>query len=297
MPSHTFIATWLGRHRGRRATGAGRARDALLHHRRRRRRGGDQRRARRRSCPSTSTASRPTCRRLARARRAPLRWRSSRTPPRRTAHGVGGQPVGACGDAAAWSLLPGQEPRRARRRRRRHDRRRRSLAARLRRLRNYGSERKYVNLEQGANSRLDELQAAILGGAARPARRRGTSAAARVAAQLRCAASPARGSSCRRRRPAGHAWHLYVVRHAARATRWPRTSRAAGVGTLVHYPIPLPPPGRLRRRRRRRRVACPIADRLAARCCRCRSGRISRPSRRRPGRCEVVRSAAHTQAA
>jgi len=36
------------------------------------------------------------------------------------------------------------------------------LAARLRRLRNYGSEVKYIHSEQGTNSRLDELQAAVL---------------------------------------------------------------------------------------------------------------------------------------
>jgi len=36
------------------------------------------------------------------------------------------------------------------------------LAERLRTLRNYGSKVKYVNLERGVNSRLDELQAAFL---------------------------------------------------------------------------------------------------------------------------------------
>ena len=36
------------------------------------------------------------------------------------------------------------------------------LAERLRVLRNYGSKVKYVNLERGFNSRLDEMQAALL---------------------------------------------------------------------------------------------------------------------------------------
>ncbi|RMB00662.1 DegT/DnrJ/EryC1/StrS family aminotransferase [Eilatimonas milleporae] len=36
------------------------------------------------------------------------------------------------------------------------------LAARLRRLRNYGSDKKYIHGEAGTNSRLDELQAAFL---------------------------------------------------------------------------------------------------------------------------------------
>ena len=37
-----------------------------------------------------------------------------------------------------------------------------ALAQRVRRLRNYGSERRYVHDEAGRNSRLDELQAAYL---------------------------------------------------------------------------------------------------------------------------------------
>src|SRR3546814_18021694 len=37
-----------------------------------------------------------------------------------------------------------------------------ALAARVRLLRNYGSERKYEHLTAGYNSRLDELQAALL---------------------------------------------------------------------------------------------------------------------------------------
>ena len=79
------------------------------------------------------------------------------------AHGarVGGHPVGAWGDASSWSFYPAKNlgalgdggaitTDDA------------ALAARLRRLRNYGSDEKYVHLEQGANSRLDELQAAVL---------------------------------------------------------------------------------------------------------------------------------------
>lgn len=79
------------------------------------------------------------------------------------AHGARykGKPVGSLGHAAAWSFYPGKnlgavgdagavttdDPR---------------LAERIRILRNYGSKEKYIHLEQGENSRLDEIQAAVL---------------------------------------------------------------------------------------------------------------------------------------
>jgi dTDP-3-amino-3,4,6-trideoxy-alpha-D-glucose transaminase len=79
------------------------------------------------------------------------------------AHGarLEGRPLGAQADATAWSFYPSKNlgalgdggavtSNDA------------ALSARLRRLRNYGSEEKYLHLEQGANSRLDELQAALL---------------------------------------------------------------------------------------------------------------------------------------
>jgi len=80
------------------------------------------------------------------------------------AHGARykGRRLGAHGDAVAWSFYPGKNlgafgdggavtT---------HDA---ELAARLRRLRNYGSDRKYVHEVPGYNSRLDPLQAAFLG--------------------------------------------------------------------------------------------------------------------------------------
>src|SRR5260370_606764 len=52
--------------------------------------------------------------------------------------------IGACGDGGAVTTDDA------------------ALAERLRLLRNYGSRVKYVNVERGVNSRLDELQAAFL---------------------------------------------------------------------------------------------------------------------------------------
>jgi dTDP-4-amino-4,6-dideoxygalactose transaminase len=79
------------------------------------------------------------------------------------AHGarLRGDPVGTLGDAAAWSFYPtknlgavgdggavttGDE----------------ALAARVRSLRVFGEQRRYCSTEVGVNSRLDELQAALL---------------------------------------------------------------------------------------------------------------------------------------
>src|SRR5262249_14466865 len=111
-----------------------------------------------------------------------------------------------------------------------------ALAARLRRLRNYGSERKYVHVEPGVNSRLDELQAAVLG--VRLARLEDWNARrAQVAGRYR-ELLDGTGLALPSPPPAGdvHAWHLYVVRTARRA--WlTGVLEAAGVGTLVHYPI------------------------------------------------------------
>ena len=59
-------------------------------------------------------------------------------------------------------LLPDQEPRRARRRRRRRHQRSPRSPTRIRRLRNGGQTDRYHHEEPGINSRLDELQAAML---------------------------------------------------------------------------------------------------------------------------------------
>jgi len=153
------------------------------------------------------------------------------------AHGARykGRCIGAHGDAVAWSFYPGK-----------------NLGAmgdggavttdddqiadRIRVLRNYGSRVKYVNEVQGYNSRLDPLQAAIL--------------------RVKLAHLDewnARRSAIAQRYQQGLAgcgltlphvpdwadpvWHLYVVQHPQRdALQHALTD--AGVGTLIHYPIP-----------------------------------------------------------
>ena len=153
------------------------------------------------------------------------------------AHGARykGQRLGAHGDAVAWSFYPGKnlgamgdggavttnDP---------------QLADRIRVLRNYGSRVKYVNEVPGYNSRLDPLQAAIL--RVKLAHldewnERRRAIAARYQQGL---------AGCGLTLPqvpdwAEPVWHLYVVRHPRRDALQLALNEA-GVGTLIHYPIP-----------------------------------------------------------
>lgn len=111
-----------------------------------------------------------------------------------------------------------------------------TLAEMLRALRNYGSEKKYHNLYQGVNSRLDEMQAALLRVRLpllqeENAVRRWV--ATRYLAEIRnpCVSlpvAPAAGGE--------HVWHLFVVRCVER-DRLQEHLAAHGVQTMVHYPI------------------------------------------------------------
>jgi dTDP-4-amino-4,6-dideoxygalactose transaminase len=111
------------------------------------------------------------------------------------------------------------------------------LADRLRALRNYGSKVKYVNIERGYNSRLDELQAAFLRvkltrlDAWNEHRRR---VAARYDDRLAGLAGLGLPRAAQWAEPV---WHLYVVRTDRRA-ELVKALDAAGIGSLIHYPIP-----------------------------------------------------------
>jgi dTDP-4-amino-4,6-dideoxygalactose transaminase len=153
------------------------------------------------------------------------------------AHGARykGQRLGAHGDAAAWSFYPGKnlgamgdggavttnDS---------------QLAARLRVLRNYGSQKKYVNAVKGYNSRLDPLQAAILRvklahldewnirrRAIAMRYRQGLEGHGLILPDVPAWADPV--------------WHLYVVQHPLRDDLH-KALASGGVGSLIHYPIP-----------------------------------------------------------
>ena len=112
-----------------------------------------------------------------------------------------------------------------------------TLAVALREIREYGWRDRYVSARIGINSRLDAIQAAILGVKLRTltadnARRQ--TIAARYDAGL--AGLPL---ALPVRRPnATHVFHQYVIRLAERDALRNRL-RASGVGTGIHYPVPV----------------------------------------------------------
>jgi dTDP-4-amino-4,6-dideoxygalactose transaminase len=110
------------------------------------------------------------------------------------------------------------------------------VAERVRMLRNYGEEAKYLNRVQGVNSRLDEIQAAVLRVKLRhldawvAARRRLASLYDRLLAAAPVVLPVEVG-------PARHGYHLYVIR-STRRDALQRHLRERGVGTSIHYPAP-----------------------------------------------------------
>lgn len=132
------------------------------------------------------------------------------------------------------------------------------LAGRIRRLRNGGQVTRYEHLETGINSRLDELQAAVL--RVRLRRLRGWTDRRRELARRYRSGLDGGGAVPVPQRDAGHVYHLFPVRHAFRDDL--RASLdAAGIDTLIHYPIPL---HAQRAFARFDPAPCPVAARAAA---------------------------------
>ena len=112
-----------------------------------------------------------------------------------------------------------------------------ALAKRIRLIRNYGSEQKYEHQIAGCNSRLDELQAAILS-----VKLRGlddlNAVRRRIAARYMSALSGVPGLDLPAVTDGAEpVWHLFPIRVAAR-DRLAEALTAAGVQTMVHYPVP-----------------------------------------------------------
>jgi dTDP-4-amino-4,6-dideoxygalactose transaminase len=111
------------------------------------------------------------------------------------------------------------------------------LADRLVSLRQYGWKSRYISDEPGVNSRLDEVQAAILRVKlrhldAQNERRRGIASAYDAALPAGALRAPMR------RAEAQHVFHLYVLRTPERSALQQRF-REAGIGTAIHYPVPV----------------------------------------------------------
>ena len=134
-----------------------------------------------------------------------------------------GKNLGALGDAGAVTTNDDQ------------------LAETLRALRNYGSHEKYKNLFQGTNSRLDEIQAAMLSVKLKhldteTAHRRKVADAyiqginnTAVTLPLTLNASPLTREN--------HVWHVFVIRCEQREALQKHLLEH-GIQTLIHYPIP-----------------------------------------------------------
>jgi dTDP-3-amino-3,4,6-trideoxy-alpha-D-glucose transaminase len=110
-----------------------------------------------------------------------------------------------------------------------------ALATRLRRLRNGGQRDRYRHVEAGVNSRLDELQAAVLR-ARLPLLPAWTARRRQLASQYRRQLPDAVTLICER--DPGHVYHLFPVRVPARDELSLHLAQV-GIGTLIHYPVPL----------------------------------------------------------
>lgn len=113
-----------------------------------------------------------------------------------------------------------------------------ALAERLRRLRNYGQQKKYEHVEKGLNSRLDTIQAAILN--VNLQHLTGwNDARARHAAEYRAQLSPVEGVSVQQRAPySNHIYHLFMIETEQRDTLKDYLE-SHGVQTGIHYPYPI----------------------------------------------------------
>lgn len=103
-------------------------------------------------------------------------------------------------------------------------------------IRNYGSHKKYENLYLGVNSRLDEIQAAMLRVKLKFLDREieiRRDIAEQYLANLKLSGLLLPSVKDRK----NHVWHLFVVQHKSRQQVIDYLS-ANGVQTLIHYPIP-----------------------------------------------------------
>ncbi len=148
-----------------------------------------------------------------------------------------GRRAGSIGDAAAFSFYPGKNlgaygdggavtTNNA------------VLAERIRTLRNYGSAKKYYHDELGENSRLDTLQAAVLGvklnylDEGNAARRAVAARYTELLSEVGEIIAPVV------RADSEHVFHLYVIQ-TARRDELQHYLMEQGIECLIHYPVPV----------------------------------------------------------
>lgn len=153
------------------------------------------------------------------------------------AHGamIEGKKAGTWGDAGAFSFYPGKnlgalgdagaittnddE-----------------LAQTIKALRNYGSHKKYENLYQGVNSRLDEIQAAMLRIKLRHLEAE-TMRRQQIAQAYRTNITNSLITLPQVAQESAHVWHLFVVRCEHREALQQYLA-SKDIQTLIHYPTP-----------------------------------------------------------
>jgi len=147
-----------------------------------------------------------------------------------------GRQTGAWGDFGCFSFYPTKNLAAAgdaglvTARTREHD-------ERLRMLRHHGSRKTYLHERVGYNSRLDELQAALLRVKLKHLER--FNAARSAVARAYRAQLDVKGLTLPAEDPRGrHAWHQFTVRSERRdALR--AALEAAGIASMIYYPVPL----------------------------------------------------------
>ena len=154
------------------------------------------------------------------------------------AHGARyrGQPVGSLGSAAAFSFYPGKnlgalgdagalvtnDD---------------AIAEKIRKLRNYGSSHKYQHDLKGFNSRIDELQAAFLRVKLKYIDEWNQKRKTIAQTYLDLLAADSKLVLPDTNQHTDPVWHQFAVRHPDRELLKNRLEEA-GIGTLIHYPIP-----------------------------------------------------------
>jgi dTDP-4-amino-4,6-dideoxygalactose transaminase len=128
--------------------------------------------------------------------------------------------LGACGDAGLITTSDGE------------------LGERLRRARNHGQRAKYEHVDLGWTSRLDEIQAAILRVKLRHLPT-WTEARRRIARRYRAGLTGCPVALPADEPGARHVYHQFTIRVPDR-DGLAKHLTAAGIGTALHYPMPIP---------------------------------------------------------
>lgn len=111
------------------------------------------------------------------------------------------------------------------------------LAKTIRAIANYGSNQKYVNIYQGLNSRLDEIQAAVLDVKLKYVDAENAERRAIVKKYINQINNHNITLPLLPENPKEHVWHLFVIRTEQR-TKLQNYLTENGIQTLIHYPIP-----------------------------------------------------------